>query len=123
ALLKEALPAVSRVAGLWHPGAYSERTMSDMLNKAEAAARTLRMQLQLFSVQGPDEFDRAFSTIGGGRTDAVIVFPSPMLFTERRRIVDLATKYRLPSMSMGREFVELGGLMAYGASIPDLIRR
>jgi putative ABC transport system substrate-binding protein len=46
-----------------------------------------------------------------------------MLFTERRRIIDLAAKHRLPSMSMGREFVQLGGLIAYGASIADLHRR
>jgi ABC-type uncharacterized transport system substrate-binding protein len=49
--------------------------------------------------------------------------PSPMLFAERRRIVDLAAKYRLPSMAMGREFAELGGLISYGASIPGLFRR
>jgi putative ABC transport system substrate-binding protein len=97
--------------------------MSDMMEKAEAAAPTLGLQLQLVPVQSPDEFDRAFSTIVEARSDALMVFPSPMLFTERRRIVDLATKHRLPSMSMAREFVELGGLMAYGASIPDLFRR
>jgi ABC-type uncharacterized transport system substrate-binding protein len=51
------------------------------------------------------------------------VFPSPMLFNERRRIVDLAIRHRLPSMSNAREFVELGGLISYGASITDLIRR
>jgi len=122
ALLKEALPTISRVAGLWHPGAYSERTMSDMMNEAEGAARILGIELQLVAVHSPDEFDQAFSTIGAASPDALLVFPSPMLFTERRRIVDLATAHRLPSMSMGREFVELGGLMAYGASIPDLVR-
>ncbi len=46
-----------------------------------------------------------------------------MLFLERRRIVDLSTKHRLPLMAMGREFVELGGLMSYGANIADLSRR
>jgi ABC-type uncharacterized transport system substrate-binding protein len=122
ALLKEALPTASRIAGLWHPGAYGERTMSGMMEEAEAAARTLGLQLQLVAVQGPDDIERAFSTIEA-RTDALMVFPSPMLFSERRRIVGLATNHRLPSMSMAREFVELGGLIAYGASIPDLFRR
>jgi DNA-binding LacI/PurR family transcriptional regulator len=70
--------------------------MSDMMEKAEAAAPTLGLQLQLVPVQSPDEFDRAFSTIVEARSDALMVFPSPMLFTERRRIVDLATKHRLP---------------------------
>jgi putative ABC transport system substrate-binding protein len=123
ALLKEALPTASRVVALWHPGAYGERTMSDMMKETEAAARTLGVQLRLVAVQGPDELESAFSTIAGERADALLVFPSPMLFAERRRIVDLAAKYRLPSMAMGKEFAELGGLIAYGASIPGLFRR
>ena len=123
ALLKQALPTVSGVAGLWHPGAYGERTMSDMMKGTEAAARNLGVQLRLVAVQRPHELEPAFSSIGGERTDALIVFPSPMLYLERRRIVDLTTKHRLPSMAMGREFVELGGLMSYGASIADLNRR
>jgi len=122
-LLKEALPRVSRVAALWHPGAFSERTTADMLKQTEAAARTLGVQLQLVGVRGSDEFDRAFSTMVNERADALIVFPSPMLFNERRRIVDLAAKRRLPAMYNAREFVALGGLIAYGASITDLIRR
>jgi putative ABC transport system substrate-binding protein len=119
-LLKEALPKASRVAVLWHPGAFGELTIKEMLNQAEAAARTLGMHLQLVAVQGPDEFDRAFSTMTSARAEALFVFPSTMLFTERRRIVALAQKYRLPSMFNAREFVELGGLIGYGASIANL---
>ena len=122
-LLKEAVPTVSRVAALWHPGAFGERTTRDMLKETEAAARTLGVRLQLVGVRGPDELDRAFSTMTRERADALIVFPSPMLFIERRRIVDLAAKHRLPSMYNAREYVELGGLIAYGASIADLTRR
>lgn len=122
-LLKEALPRASRVAALWHPGAYGERTMRDMAREAEAAALALGLQLRLVAAPGPDALDQAFSTIEGERPDALIVFPSPMLFTYRRRIVEFATQQRLPLMAMGTEFVELGGLMAYGASISDLHRR
>jgi ABC-type uncharacterized transport system substrate-binding protein len=122
-LLKEALPRVSRVAALWHPGGYSEGTTRNMVKQTEAAAQTLGVQLQLVGVRGPDELDRAFSTMTREHADALIVFPSPMLFNERRRIVDLAVQHRLPSISVGREFVELGGLIAYGASIPGLVRR
>lgn len=118
-LLKEALPAVTRVATLWHPGAYGERTMTDMMQQAMEAARSLDLQLQFVPVQGPDELDEAFSRIAGERVDALLVFPSPMLFTERRRIAHLALKHRLPSMAMGSEFVQLGGL-SYGASISDM---
>jgi putative ABC transport system substrate-binding protein len=122
-LLKQTLPKVSRVAILWHPGAFSERTNQDMLKGAEAAARTLGVQLQLAEVGGPDELDRAFSTMTKERAEALVQFPSTMLFNERKRIVDLAAKRRLPSMFGAREFVELGGLISYGASITDLIRR
>jgi putative ABC transport system substrate-binding protein len=122
-LLKEALPKVSRVAALWHPGVFGDRTMRDMLKETEAAARTLGVQLRLVEVRGPDEFDRAFSTMTKERTEALLQLPSTMFFNERRHIVALATKHRLPSMFHAREFVELGGLISYGASITDLYRR
>jgi putative ABC transport system substrate-binding protein len=123
ALLKEALPRVSRVAGLWHPGVYAERTTRHMLQEAQAAARTLGVQLQLVEMRGPGELDRAFSTMTRERAEALFVFPSAVLFNERRRIVDLAARHRLPGMYQAREFVDLGGLIAYGASLPDLFRR
>jgi putative tryptophan/tyrosine transport system substrate-binding protein len=122
-LLKEALPTVSRVAALWHPGSFSERTNRDMLKGAEGAARALGVQLRLVGVRGPDELDRAFSTMTKERAEALMVFPNPALSNELRRIVNLATKHRLPSMFVGREAVELGGLLSYGASITDLNRR
>src|SRR5262245_12543153 len=104
ALLKEAQPAASRIAALWHPGALGERAMIDMRQEPEAAARTLVVQLRLVAVQSPDELEHAFSAIARERADALIIFPSPMLFAERRRIVDFATEHRLPLMAMGREF-------------------
>jgi ABC-type uncharacterized transport system substrate-binding protein len=122
-LLKQAVPAISRVAALWHPGAYGESTMREMMGKMEAAASALLVQLQLVEVRGAAEFDRAFLAMARERADALIVLPSPMLFSERGHIVDLATRHRLPSIAMAREFADLGGLMAYGASIRDLWRR
>jgi putative ABC transport system substrate-binding protein len=123
ALLKEALPNVSRVAVLWHPGAFGERTTQDMFNETETAARTLQMELQFTGVRAASELDRAFSTMTSEHADSLFVFPSPMLYSERKRIVALATKHRLPSMFNAREFVELGGLIGYGAGILDLNRR
>jgi putative ABC transport system substrate-binding protein len=55
--------------------------------------------------------------------EAVLIFPSPMFYVERRRIADLALRYRLPSMFIDREFVQVGGFIAYGASLTDLFRR
>src|SRR5205814_10290063 len=115
ALLSEALPKASQVAGLWHPAAYGERTMNDMMKEAEAAAHTLGLQLRLVAVHGPDDFAQAFSSIAEARADALLIFPSPMLFTERKRIVDLGAEHRLPIVAMGKEFVQLGGLLSYGA--------
>ena len=119
ALLKEVLPGASRIAVLWHPGAFGERTMNDMVKETEAAARTLGVQLQFAEVRHPDEFDRAFSAMAGAHASALIVFPSAMLFNERTRIVALAAQRRLPAMYQSRGFVELGGLIAYGTSITD----
>ena len=122
-LFKEALPSISRIAVLWHPGAFSERTMGDMLKETEATSRTLGMLLQLAEVRGAGDLGRAFSAMSKNRADALFVFPSSMLFNERRRIVAFAAKHRLPSMGNAREFVELGGLMGYGANVTDLNRR
>ena len=123
ALLREVLPKISRVGVLWHPGAFSERTTRDMLNEIAEAAGTLDMQLQLVEVRQPNELDHAFSTMARERAEALFQFPSPVLFSERRRIVELAAMHRLPSMFNAREFVQLGGLIAYGVSITDLTRR
>jgi ABC-type uncharacterized transport system substrate-binding protein len=97
--------------------------MRAMVQETEAAARTLGVHLHLVEVRSPDEFDRAFATMTRARAEALLVLPSTMLFTERRRLVELAARHRLPAMYQLGEFVELGGLMAYGASITDLVRR
>ena len=122
-LLKEAVPKASRVAVLWHPGGFSELTTQDMLKQSESAARLLGIQLRFVEVRGPGGFDRAFISIATERADALFVFPSGMFYNERRRIVELAAKHRLPAMYNAWEYVELGGLIAYGASIPGLFRR
>jgi putative ABC transport system substrate-binding protein len=65
----------------------------------------------------------AFSTITRERTDALCMFPSPMLFTEWGRIASMAADQKLPTIYVAREGVELGGLMSYGANLPDLSRQ
>jgi putative ABC transport system substrate-binding protein len=122
-LLKEALPTASRVAILWQPGAFGEQTMRDTFKDAEASARALGLQLRRVEVRGADDFEPAFSTITRERADAVFVFPSTMLFTERNRLVALAAKHRVPLLGNAREFAQLGGFISYGASIPEGARR
>ena len=122
-LLREVVPGLSRVAALWHPHAYSERTMAGVLKEVEAAARTLGMQLQLVPADSPDDIAGAFAAMTRERADALIVMPSPMLFGEYSRIVSIAANDRLPAMGAAREFVDVGGLMSYGVNLPDLAKQ
>jgi putative tryptophan/tyrosine transport system substrate-binding protein len=120
-LLREVVPGVPRVAILQHPGVYAERTMRDMLEGVRAAA--VGIELQVLEARGPDDFDAAFAAMAKAHAGALNVFPSPMFYINYRRIVDLAAKHQLPAMYVFREAVEAGGLICYGADIPDLFRR
>src|SRR4051812_13195819 len=122
-LLKEAVPQVSRVAVLWHPRAYSDRTTSGMLREIETAAQTMGIQLQLVPAASPDDIADAFSAMITERAAALSVFPSPMLFAEYPRIARLASDNRLPVIYAAKEGAVVGGLMSYGANLPDLSRQ
>jgi ABC-type uncharacterized transport system substrate-binding protein len=122
-LLKDVISGLSRVAALWHPSAYGKRTMEGMLKETEAAALELKLELELVPALGPGDLEGAFSTMVQSHVDAVAQLPSPMLYGEHKRIVELAAKGRLPAMYAAREFVDGGGLMSYGASQPDMFRR
>jgi putative ABC transport system substrate-binding protein len=114
---------LSRVAALSQRDAYGARTMNEMLETTDAAARALRLQLHPVGVRGPAELDSAFFAMIHQDAEAVLIFPSPVFYVERRRIADLALRYRLSSMFVDREFVQVGGFIAYGASLADLFRR
>jgi putative tryptophan/tyrosine transport system substrate-binding protein len=122
-LLKQVVPGVSRVAVLWQPGGLPERTEKDMLKAADVAARALGVRLHFVEARGPADFDRAFSDMTRARAGALTVLPSAMFIYERRRLADLAAKNRLPAVYPWREFVDAGGLMAYGPNLADLFRR
>jgi putative ABC transport system substrate-binding protein len=121
--LTQAVPGVSRVAVLWQPGGIDERTEQDQLKGAEVAARALGVRLQFVEARGPADLDRAFSDMTRARAGALTVLTSVMFVNERRRLVDLAAKNRLPAVYAQREFVDTGGLMAYGPNLADLFRR
>ena len=122
-LLTQAVPGVSRVAVLWQPDAFGERTEKDMLKRAEVAARALGVRVQFVEARGPDDFDRAFSEMTRARAGALTDLEGNMFFSERRRLVDLAGKNRLPAVYSSREFIDVGGLMSYGPNLVDLYRR
>ena len=122
-LLKQAVPGVSRVALLLKPDSMPDRARKDRLEAAAGAAKTLGVRLQVVEARGPEDFDRAFSDMTRARAGALTVLGGAMLFTERRRLVDLAAKNRLPAVYPWREGVDAGGLMSYGPDIADLFRR
>jgi len=121
--LGQAVPGVGRIAVLWQPGAIPDRTEKEMLREAEVAARALGVQLRFVEARSPADFDRAFSDMAQARAGALAVLTSTMFLIERRRLVALATKHRLPAVYSLREFVDAGGLMSYGANAADLFRR
>src|SRR5215471_9913507 len=122
-LLNQAVPGVSRVAVLWPPGALGERTEKNMLTGAGEAGRALGVRLQFVEAPRPADLDRAFSEMTRARAGALAVLPSTILVRERKRLVDLAAKNRLPTIFTQTEFVDAGGLMGYGPSVADLYRR
>jgi ABC-type uncharacterized transport system substrate-binding protein len=117
-LLKEAVPKVSRVAVLSHatnPGNV------EYIKQAELAAKTLGVQLHVLAVRDPGDFERAFSEARGA--SALVQLDDVIFTSHRRQVVELAARHQLPTMYGFREFVDVGGLMAYGPDYPDLYRR
>jgi putative ABC transport system substrate-binding protein len=121
-LLRELVPGITRIAGLQHPGVYSERTMRNMLMEMQERAAETGVEFQVFDAMGPNDFDAAFEAMAKAREAALIVFPSPMFYVNHRRLVDLAASHQLPTIYVFREAVQAGGLISYGADIPDLAR-
>src|SRR5262249_27411106 len=94
-LLKEVVPALTRVAVLMNPG---NPVNEVSLQAMERTARSLGLELQQVNVGGPEEFNAAFSTIVKGRAGALSVFDDAMLIAQARRVADLAAKNRLPTI-------------------------
>jgi len=119
-LLKEVIPGLSRVAIMWNPDV---RGAVFVYKETESAARSLRLQLQSVEVSRADDFDRAFSALTTGRAEALMVVGSTLAFANRAQLASLAQKHRLPSMYSQREYMDAGGLIAYGPSLTDGWRR
>ena len=119
-LLKETVPKHARVAVLWNPAVRAEE-----IEELKAAAPSLQIQLRVLEVRVADEFEKAFREAINVRAGALIVTADPAgLFTaNRKQIVELAVKNRLPAMYAVSGFVNAGGLMSYAASVPESYRR
>ena len=119
-LLKEALPKVSRVALLWNP---TNPNQVVHFEDIQVGARALGVTVQSVKVSSPDEFESAFAAMMRERPDALYMTADPMHQFHVGRIIDFAAKSRLPAMYQVPENAVAGGLMAYGASLPELFRR
>jgi ABC-type uncharacterized transport system substrate-binding protein len=121
-VLKDAVPKLSRVGVFWLSGGGvgQDLQMKDLRPAASA------LNLKLEEIETPADakgLESAFQTAKQKRAGAIILTASRPYFAERKRIVELAVKYRLPAIYFQKEFVDGGGLMAYGADYEDLFRR
>ena len=119
-LLKEIVPKLSRVAVFWNP----QRTPSTVnWNEMQLPARRLGVQLHSLEVRSADDYEKAFNEAVKARASALILTPDPLIDAHLRQIAEFATKNRLPSIFHLTQFVEAGGLAAYGVNRPELFRR
>jgi len=116
-LLQEIIPGLSRVAALWDPGPGTAH-----LQAVRSVATLLNIKLQVLEVRKPEDIDAAFSALPG-RTQAVILLPSPMMYSQSERLASQALKYKLPATSMAREFAIAGGALAYGPERTSVWKR
>ena len=119
-LLREIVPKLSRVAAI---GNSTNPGNALSLRESELAARAFKLQLQKLDVLDPKDVETAFRAANKGRAEAVLVLGGPVLLSQRKQIVDLTIKNRLPAIYYRSDFVEAGGLMTYGVSSIDLFHR
>jgi len=120
-ILRELVPRVTRVAVLMNP---SNPFTALAWKETRAAAETARVTVLPAEVRAADQFEAAFAAIAKGKPDALIVIADrPFLISHRARIVAFAAQQRLPSMYPYREFVDEGGLAAFGANYVEMFRR
>ena len=119
-LLKETVPKLSRVALLWDP---QNPGSAQAWKESQLPARALGLQLHSMEVSSADKFEGAFKDATKARSAALAVTPSAVALSNRKQIVELAAKLRLPAIYYRDEFVDSGGLMSYGADLDDHYRR
>lgn len=112
--------AVDRVAVVWNAGV---AVKYHDWKYVKSAARTLDIALQSYPVYNPGDFETAFAAIRKQRPDGMLTLGDPLTVTMRKELANFGLKERLPTVFPYRKFVEAGGLISYGANLPDLFRR
>ena len=121
-IFKEMVPKATRFAVLRNPTNPLER-MNPELPQTKRAAEKLGLKIQILDARTPEEIDRAFETATQSRAEAIHVHGDPVFGLHSSRIIALAAKAKLPAMYFSKTDVQAGGLMSYGSSIDDLLRR
>ena len=116
-LLKEAVPAITRVAVLWNA---ADRAMKLRYREIETAANAMQIGIRSIEVREPEDFDAAFAAMRGDRPDAMFLVSDALTGLNRKRIIEFAVQTRLPAVYEYREFVDDGGLMSYGPNLREL---
>jgi len=120
-ILKDAVPKLARVGVLW-PSGFSASSLQ--LKELRLAAVALKLKLEEIQTQADSKgLESAFQTAKQKQVNAIMTTAQRPFFVERKRIVELAGKYRLPAIYSQKEYVEAGGLMSYGADYDELYRR
>ena len=119
-LLRELVPAATRVAVLVNPTGPAPEAM---LRDVEAAARAIRLQVQVLNAGTSREINAAFATFVRERPDALFVGPDPFFVSRRVQLVHLASRHAVPAAYTQRDYVEAGGLMSYGSNLTDAFRQ
>jgi putative ABC transport system substrate-binding protein len=119
-VLKEAVPTISRVAVL-NESAFPFK--QDMRLDLERASRALGVQIQHVETDAPAAFEAAFATMIRGRAEALLIINTAFLADHRQRLLDLALRHRLPTVSYGRSFADAGSLLTLGTDTRELCQR
>jgi putative ABC transport system substrate-binding protein len=123
-VLKDAVPKLARVGLLLSPTGGSGLAYSAQLKELRPAAVALKLKLDEIETQRePKGLENAFQTAKHKQVGAIMTTGSPFFLSERKRLVELAGKYRLPAIYAEKGFVDEGGLMSYGVDFDDLYRR
>jgi len=119
-LLKDMAGSLSRVAVISNPG---NPTHVPYLRETERAATALGLAMRAFEVRGANDLPGAFSAMADWHADGLVTLTDGMLASNVDRVVELASKNKLPAVYAEAEFVAAGGLSSYGPSLPGLFRR
>lgn len=119
-LLKGLAPDASRVAVLTNP---TNRSHAAFAKELTVAAQSLGAQLQVLEASNADQLESAFAAMTREHAAALLVLTDSMFVGQQQRVADLAARSRLPALYSQKEFVEVGGLVAYGPSLADMFRR